>query len=235
MATHDPTPGGSPELRLPETLRGPLRDHLEYLRQSYLDSGWGKKVGFGERPALVVVDLALGWTTDIGPMGSNLDSVVAATVQVLAAARQADIPIFFTTADSDPATPPNSGAEKIPSAQGKIPAAELARLDPRLGHCPQEKIIAKPYASAFKGTNFHEMLAGLCVDTLIVTGCSTSHCIYATCRDAKDSLRVIVPREAVGERCELLHEVNMLDIELDLADVLPVNEVVAALSPGTER
>ncbi len=40
------------------------------------------------------------------------------------------------------------------------------------------------------------------IDTLIVTGVSTSHCVYATCRDATDSFRVIVPREAVGERCE---------------------------------
>jgi hypothetical protein len=46
-------------------------------------------------------------------------------------------------------------------------------------------------------------------------------CIYATCRDATDSFRVIVPREAVGERCEIMHEVNLLDIELDLAGLSP--------------
>ena len=75
-------------------------------------------------------------------------------------------------------------------------------LDPRLARRPTEKLIKKRYASTFKGTNFHELLASLCVDTLIVTGVSTSHCVYATCRDAIDSVRVIVPREAVGERCE---------------------------------
>jgi maleamate amidohydrolase len=74
------------------------------------------------------------------------------------------------------------------------------------------------------------MLASLQIDTLIVTGVSTSHCVYATCRDATDSYRVIVPREAVGERCELLHEVNLLDIDLDLGDVMPVDEVIASLS-----
>ena len=87
----------------------------------------------------------------------------------------------------------------------------------------------KKYASAFKGTNLHEMLTALERDTLIVTGVSTSHCVYATCRDACDSFRVIVPREAVGERCELLHEVNLLDIDIDLGDVLPVAEVVSHL------
>lgn len=221
---------GSPELRLPDELRGPLKEHLEYLRQCYLRSGWGARAGFGERPALVVVDLALGWTTDRGPLGSNLDPVVEATVHVLKAAREAGIPIFFTTGASDSADPPSPGAKKVPAASAAgAPAAELQQLDPRLARRSTEKIIHKPYASAFKGTNFHEMLTALRVDTLIVTGCSTSHCIYATCRDAKDSFRVMVPREAVGERCELMHEVNLLDIELDLGDVMSVEEAIAAL------
>jgi maleamate amidohydrolase len=90
-------------------------------------------------------------------------------------------------------------------------------------------VLRKRYASAFKSTNLHEMLAGLGIDTLIVTGVSTSHCVYATCRDATDSFRVIVPREAVGERCELMHEVFLLDIDIDLADVMPLSEVVGYL------
>ena len=80
-----------------------------------------------------------------------------------------------------------------------------------------------------QSADLHEMLTAQGVDTLIVTGLSTSHCIYATCRDATDSFRVIVPKEAVGERCEIFHEVNLLDIELDLGDVLPVDEVVRHL------
>ena len=106
----------------------------------------------------------------------------------------------------------------------------LFELDPRLERRPNEKLIRKRYASAFKGTNFHEMLASLGIDTLIVTGVSTSHCVYATCRDATDSFRVIVPREAVGERCELMHEVFLLDIDIDLADVMPAVDVVAHLN-----
>jgi maleamate amidohydrolase len=108
-------------------------------------------------------------------------------------------------------------------------ADRLFELDPRLERRPTETLIRKRYASAFKGTCFHEMLTGLGIDTLIVTGISTSHCVYATCRDATDSFRVIVPREAVGERCELFHEVNLLDIDIDLGDVVPLEEIVAHL------
>lgn len=100
-------------------------------------------------------------------------------------------------------------------------------LDPRLERRPEERIIAKRYASSFKGTNLHENLTALGVDTLVVTGVSTSHCVYATCRDATDSFRVIVPREAVGERCEIMHEVNLLDIEVDLGDVRELADVLS--------
>ena len=60
-------------------------------------------------------------------------------------------------------------------------------------------------------------------------GVSTSHCVYATCRDAHESFRVVVPREAVGERCQIMHMVNLLDIDIDLADVMPTEDVVAHL------
>ena len=102
-------------------------------------------------------------------------------------------------------------------------------LDPRLNRRPNERIVRKKYASALKSTNLIENLAALGVDTLIVTGVSTSHCVYATCRDATHTFRVIVPREAVGERCEIMHEVNLLDIDIDLGDVVPLEEALVWL------
>jgi nicotinamidase-related amidase len=221
---------GSVDLRLPDELRRLLHEHIDHLRQCYAKRGWGGRVGFGKRPAVVVIDLALAWTMERGPIGSNLDSVVEATCRVLEAARTTNVPIFFTTGHYDPADPPSPGSKKLATGpRPDFPIEEQFRLDPRLNRQPTERIIAKPYASTFKGTNFQEMLTALGVDTLIVTGCSTSHCVYATCRDARDSFHVIVPREAVGERCELMHEVNLLDIDLDLGDVMPVEAVVTWL------
>jgi nicotinamidase-related amidase len=219
---------GSPDLRLPDDLRGPLLAHLNDLRENYLRRGWGGRVGCGRRPALVVIDLARFWLDARQQIGSNLDTVVEAACLVLKAARAAGVPIFFTTYAHDPASPPNPQHQKL---RLELPAdtSELFALDPRLGRRAMEKVIRKPYASAFKGTNFHEMLTALGVDTLIVTGISTSHCVYATCRDACDSFRVIVVRQAVGERCELLHAVNLLDIDLDLGDVMPLADVVGYL------
>ena len=220
---------GADDLRLPDDLRRPLHEHLAKLKESYLRRGWGMRVGWGQRPALIVIDMARYWLDPELQIGSQLDSVMEGTCQVLAAARRAGIPIFFTSLAWDPADPPSPQNRKLRWSVPAGESAELFALDPRLEHRPEEKIVYKRYASSFKGTNLHEMLTSLSVDTLIVTGISTSHCVYATCRDAVDSFRVIVPREAIGERCELMHEVNLLDIDIDLGDVTPTAEVVAHL------
>lgn len=225
-----PTPFGSSDLRLPDDLREPLQAHISELHSRFVDRGWGGRVGFGERPALIVIDLAIFWTQPSTQIGSDLESVVQSTLSVLAASRSAGIPVFFTSYALDPADPPSPQNKKLRLGEGAQDPA-MYELDPRLQRRPTEKLVRKRYASAFKGTNLHEMLASLSIDTLIVTGVSTSHCVYATCRDATDSFRVIVPKEAVGERCELLHEVNLLDIDLDLGDVMPVAEVIQRLRP----
>jgi nicotinamidase-related amidase len=219
---------GSPDLRLPDELRTPLLAHLAHLRERYVARNWAGRVGFGTRPALIVIDMARFWLAPREQIGSDLDFVLQNTCRVLAQARRSGIPIFFTTFAFDPADPPSPQNRKL-CMNVKAGDEHLFELDPRLGRLPAEKIVRKRYASAFKGTNLHEMLTSIGIDTLIVTGISTSHCVYATCRDATDSFRVIVPREAVGERCELFHEVNLLDIDIDLGDVLPVDEVLTHL------
>ena len=226
---------GSDDLRLPDEIRGPLRAHLAALRQRYVERGWAGRVGPGLRPALVVIDLALWWTDSRNRrQGSDVDAVIGSVCRLLEAARGAGIPVFFTSWDYGSAATPSPHDRKV--VMDLKPGDErLFQLDPRLERRPGERLIAKPYASAFKATNFHESLTALGVDTLIVSGVSTSHCVYATCRDATDSFRVIVPREAVGERCEIMHEVNLLDIDLDLADVEPLESVLEYLEGVAPR
>ena len=229
MASSSSAPSfGSPDLRLPDALRGPLLEHLAYLRGRYLARNWAGRVGFGKRPALIVIDMARFWLAPREQIGSDLNSVLDNTCRVLAQARKSGMPIFFTTFAFDPADPPSPQNKKL-HMEMKPGLEPMFELDSRLERRPTEKVIKKRYASAFKGTNLHEMLTSLGIDTLIVTGVSTSHCVYATCRDATDSFRVIVPRECVGERCEIFHEVNLLDIDIDLGDVMPLAEVTAQL------
>jgi nicotinamidase-related amidase len=223
--TPSPPRFGSNDLAMPDELRGPLLAHLRELRAAYVRRDWAGRVGFGNNPAVIVIDLARYWLDPQQIIGSGLDVVVDATREVLAAARRAGVPIFFTTFAPDAAHPrsPHDSKQAVTFPADDSP---LWDIDPRLERRPSEKLVRKRYASAFKGTNLLDMLTMLRIDTLIVTGVSTSHCVYATCRDATDCFRVIVPREAVGERCELMHEVFLHDIDIDLGDVVTLADVV---------
>jgi maleamate amidohydrolase len=224
---------GPPDLRLPDELREPLRDHLEGLRARYAERSWARRVGFGGRPALLVIDLALFWTRPDSQMGSDLDSVVGATTALLDAARGADIPIFFTTLDFNPGDSGDSVHGKVAL---QVPNGEdVFKIDPRLGRRPSEPIIRKRSASGFKDTDLDDKLSALGVDTVIVTGVSTSHCVAATCRDATSRYRVILPREAVGDRCEIMHLVYLLDIDIDIGDVMPSADVIAWMNGMAPR
>jgi nicotinamidase-related amidase len=128
---------------------------------------------------------------------------------------------------TSPDDPPSPSSRKFdPATNVTLAGSPAIELDPRLERRATEKLIVKKYASCFKGTDLMEMLASVGADTLIITGCSTSHCVYATSRDATSGFHVVVPREAVGERCELLHEVALFDIDLNIGDVVATGEVL---------
>jgi nicotinamidase-related amidase len=204
--------------------------HLADLRQGYKDRGLAGEIGFGERPAVLVIDFGKRWLDSKSPLGGDLESAVEHTLVLLDAARAAGVPIIFTTMGFDEDDPLSPWHVKVPVTRsiGDV-GSEMTALDPRLKRRPNEKLIVKKYASAFRGTDLQEMLSSLGVDTLIVTGCSTSHCVAATCRDGVSSFRVIVPEEAVGDRCELFHMVYLLDIAVAVADVRPTDEVLTYL------
>ena len=152
---NEPPSFGTERLRLPDELRGPLKEHLADLREQYLKLNWAGRVGFGKRPALLVIDLALQWTKpDSLPFGSSMDSVVEATTRLLEAARLAGVPIFFTTYDYDPAEPPSPYDRKVGDRNRKALDERELELDPRLSRRPNEKVIRKKYASALQG---HEL------------------------------------------------------------------------------
>ena len=221
---------GSEDLRLPDHLREGILKHVEDLRRAFAGRDWGHRAGFGERPALIVIDFAMGWTDTKLTYGSNLDEAVENTVKVLEVAREQDIPIFFTVMAYDASDAPGPFEKKLPKLRTNLAiGSEAVQLDPRLGRRPTEKLIVKKHTSSFRGTNLHEMLNALNIDTLIVTGCSTSHCVYETCDDAMGSFHVIVPEGTIGDRCELFHLVEMLDIDLTLGDVVPLEEALSYL------
>src|SRR4051794_29143348 len=98
---------GSGDLALPDALRGPLKAHLKQLKEAYLGRQWAGRVGFGERPAVIVIDLAKYWVDPKQQIGAMLEPIVDATARLLKAARKAGLPIFYTNYARDPAHPPS--------------------------------------------------------------------------------------------------------------------------------
>lgn len=193
-----------------------------------MTAGFGEAGGFGRRPALVVVDLLRGFTDPASPLGAEMDDVVAATRTMLDAAREAGVPVVFTTIVYDDANERAAAVflRKVPALRVLRPGSEWIEVDPRLGRRADEPVLAKAFASAFFGTPLAAILAGH--DCLLVCGASTSGCVRATVVDALQyGLMPVVPRECVGDRWPAAHEASLFDIEHKYGDVVALADAVA--------
>ena len=191
------------------------------------------RIGYGRKPAVVVIDFINAYTT----FGSALYAApvidaVRETADLLDIARQNAIPVIFTRVIYSP-----SGLDggvfvkKVPALRKMIEGEPLADIVPELPPASQDVVINKQYASAFFGTSLAPMLTSQGVDTLIVTGCSTSGCVRATAVDGMQyGFRVIVPRECVGDRHQVPHEANLFDIDSKYGDVVAKAEVMEYLA-----
>ena len=194
--------------------------------------GFHGRAGFGERPALVVVDVNVGFTDPASPLVCDLDEVVAAIARLLEAFRGAALPVAFTTVAYDEAAAQAAAAflDKVPALATLAAGSRWVEIDPRVAPLPGEPVYTKLWASAFFGTPFASFLASRGCDSLVVTGASTSGCVRATAVDAlQHGYRVVVPREAVGDRNPAAHEANLYDIDTKYGDVVSLEEALAAL------
>lgn len=204
---------------------------LEDLHQTLSARGFAGRVGFGRRPALLVVDFIRGFTDPRSPLAGELDAEVTAARQLLDAARAAGHPVVLSTVSYDPALE-QAGvwAQKIPSNRWLVEGGEWVAFDERLGHVDTDSVLVKRYASCFFGTDLTSRLVSRGVDTLIIAGCTTSGCVRASAVDACSvGLRPIIVREAVGDRSPLSHLISLFDLDLKYADVVGLAEAVDAL------
>jgi nicotinamidase-related amidase len=187
------------------------------------------RFGFGQAPALLVIDMAYGWTDPAYAGGSaRLDAAVAAIGLLLPVARSQGLPVIYTTSPFSPVPQLKSAADFSPNFRPWDRRA--CEIDERLRPLPDEYVVYKEHASAFAGTPLIGHLIERRVDTLLITGCSTSACVRATATDAKScGLRPIIVREAVQDRSEVAHEWTLFDIQARFADVVGMEEVLAYL------
>jgi len=188
--------------------------------------------GMGQRPALIVVDVVVGFTDPACPLGSEADAVVQANVDLMNAFHQAQMPVVLTTVVYHNEEQASVFRARVPALNLLTPDSQWVQFDPRLPIVETDLQLEKRHASSFHGTDLNNWLRANHVDTVVVTGLTTSGCVRATAVDGlQNNYRVLVPREACGDRDEQAHEANLYDLNAKYADVVSLREVLDSL-PG---
>lgn len=194
--------------------------------------GFGNHVGFGTRPALLVVDFTRNFTSAATDLGADMALEIAQANRLIVAARATGAPVYLSTiAYDDPAREAGVWIAKIRGLRDLVLGSSEVEQDPRLERDPSDRIVIKRFASCFFGTTLAEDLRSDGVDTLIIAGCTTSGCVRASAVDAcQHGFRTIVAREATADRIRAAHEQSLVDIELKYGDVLPVDTILQHLA-----
>ena len=195
----------------------------------YRTQGFGQKLGFGRKAALIVIDFTNGFADPAVLGGGNIPAAIENTKILIEGGRERGWPIIYTrhvyAADGS-----NRGLfnVKLPTNDLLLEGSKAAEIVEELKPAPGDLVIDKQYPSAFFGTPLASWLAMRGIDTLVVAGCTTSGCVRATAVDAMCSgFRPIVARDCVGDRASGPHEANLFDLEQKYADVLSSNEILA--------
>ncbi len=215
-------------------------------QQVLAQAGYGKRGGFGTRPALFIIDVQYNFCGDqpedilLGlkqyrtHCGREAWDAVAHIEPLLHMARAKNLPVFYTESarrpdmiDSGVQVGKNFRGTERTVQEGTHATETVEPLAPR----PQDIRIGKRKPSCFFGTIFMSHLNYFDVDTLIMTGCTTSGCLRATAVDAYSyNFKVIIPEECAFDRFESSHAINLFDLNCKYADVIPVREVASYMA-----
>jgi maleamate amidohydrolase len=198
-------------------------------------AGLGGRGGAGDRPCLLVVDATCAFTEPESPLVCDAEGAVAANAQLLEAARASGAFVVFSTVVVGPEQR-RAAAHFLRKMPGLLSIADDPRrsqVDPRLAPRADEVVIEKIFPSVFFGSSLHSMLALERIDTVVVTGMSTSGCVRATAVDAlQHGFRPIVVREAVADRDTAAHAATLRDLELKYADVVSLDAALELFRAG---
>ena len=197
----------------------------------YEHKGFSSRSGYGTRPALLIVDFINGFTDPGTGLGGDYGAELAVTAKLLEEFRTRALPVFFTTVAYEPHL--RDGGQfvaKVPALSILVKGSDWVKVDERIRPQPSERVVLKKYASAFFDTRLEMELQGLGVDTVVIVGCTTSGCIRASAIDSmQNGFHTVVVRDAVGDRAETPHEVNLFDIDAKYGDVVSSRDVLEYL------
>ena len=197
-----------------------------YKRQQF-----GQKTGFGKVPALLVIDFVNGFHDPEILGGGNIAQAVQATRPLLDFCRGRKMPVIFTRiVYAEDGSDASLWCQKVPRLASLTETAPASQVVDALAPKAGEVVLRKTQASAFFGTHLNAVLVARGVDTLIVTGCTTSGCVRASVIDAMScNYRTVVVTDCVGDRALGPHEANLFDMGQKYSDLMTGAEVMAGL------
>lgn len=213
-------------------------------KEVFADSGYGRRAGFGERPAFLVIDVNYNFVGDKpepitdsikqwrNSCGAEGWAAVKVIKMVIEACRSRHLPVIYSTNSRRPdGWDCTSRKWKNHRALEAYEQEERGnRIVEEIAQQPQDIVIVKAKPSVFFGTPLLSYLIMLKVDTLIVAGVSTSGCVRATVTDAfSNNFRVIMVEDGCFDRSEASHAVNLRDLDAKYADVIHSSEVLEHL------
>lgn len=200
------------------------------LDADYRAAGFGRVLGFGHRPALLLVDWCLAYLDRASPLYAGVEDVLAATLPLATAARTTGIPLVFTRVEY--AHPADGGLfrRKVAALACFERGNPLADFPSTLAPAPGDIVITKQYPSAFFGTPLAATLSALRIDTVLISGVTTSGCIRATAVDALcHGFAPLIVTDCVGDRAPDVHAANLFDLGAKTADLVTSAEAIARL------
>jgi len=187
------------------------------------------RIGFGRAPALILIDFVEAYFARESPLYADVAPVLAAALDLRAAARAAGVPVIYTNVEYHPSMRDGGRfAQKVAALSGFVRGGAMGQWPGGFEPAADELVISKQYASAFFGTSLASTLVANGHDSLIIAGLSTSGCVRATCVDAcQHGFIPIVVEEAVGDRHDDVHRANLFDMDAKYGDVVSLDEAFA--------
>lgn len=202
------------------------------LQADYLQAGFGTRLGWGSRPALLVVDMCRAYVDDQAPLYAAAAADAYRNADRLAAvARRHRRPVVFTRVEyAAGGVDGGHFFRKVPALRCFEVGNPLAEFTDLVRPMSGDVIVTKQYASAFFGTSLAATLNALGVDTVVIAGVSTSGCVRASALDAlQHGFVPIVVADACADRDPRPHDSNLFDLQAKYADVVTMEDALAHL------
>ena len=188
------------------------------IRLSSLESN---STGLGSAPALVVVDMCRGFIDPSSPLGFKCDELIQANIILVNKFREMNLPVIFTTTIYRDISEASVFRSKIPALNILKPGSEETSFLAELSPDSEDILIEKKFASSFFGTNLADDLRRMNVDSVVISGVTTSGCVRATALDSlQNNFLTTVAEDCVGDRDLNAHRANLFDLQSKYADVV---------------